>query len=289
MTTYLEQFPATNPNPVLSVAYDFTVLYSNKAGEPLLQEWGAAVGGKLPSCIEDIVKNVISLNRPEKMEVKIEKKVYLVAFHPSSEEKCVNIYGFDVSDWRGSEKKHQESEAREVANLELADILDVPEIQSLMDDLYEFTHISTSLADLKGNILVGAGWQDICTRFHRVNPETCKYCVESDTKLSSDVTPGEFKLYKCKNNMWDVRTPLIVEGQHIGNIFSGQFFFEDEPLDYELYRSQARKYGFNEEEYISALEKIPRLSREDIDTSMAFFMTFANMISQLSYSNIKLS
>ena len=63
----------------------------------------------------------------------------------------------------------------------------------------------------------------------------------------------------------------------------------DEPLDYELFRSQARKYGFNEEEYLATLEKVPRLSREAVDTSMAFFMTFANMISQLSYSNIKLS
>jgi PAS domain S-box-containing protein len=77
--------------------------------------------------------------------------------------------------------------------------------------------------------------------------------------------------------------------QQIGYVFSGQFFFEDEPLDYELFRSQARKYGFNEEEYITALEKVPRLSRKTVNTAMDFFMTFANMLSQLSYSNIKLS
>ena len=89
--------------------------------------------------------------------------------------------------------------------------------------------------------------------------------------------------------MWDIVTPIMVGGQHLGNIFSGQFFFEDEPLDYELFRSQARQYGFNEEEYIAALEKVPRLSRETVNTGMSFFMTFANMLSQLSYSNIKLA
>ncbi|WP_243685039.1 hypothetical protein [Methanosarcina barkeri] len=47
MTTDLELFPATNPNPVLSVANDCTVLYSNKAGKTLLHEWGVAVGDKL--------------------------------------------------------------------------------------------------------------------------------------------------------------------------------------------------------------------------------------------------
>jgi PAS domain S-box-containing protein len=77
--------------------------------------------------------------------------------------------------------------------------------------------------------------------------------------------------------------------QHVGNIFSGQFFFDNEPLDYELFRSQARKYGFDEEEYIKALEKVPRLSKEAVDASMVFLTKLANMISQLSYSNIKLS
>ena len=40
MTVKMENFPAKNPNPVLSVAYDGTVLYSNKAGEPLLHGLG---------------------------------------------------------------------------------------------------------------------------------------------------------------------------------------------------------------------------------------------------------
>jgi PAS domain S-box-containing protein len=181
------------------------------------------------------------------------------------------------------------SPEKEKTSLDLADIIDVQAIQSLMDDFYEFAHITIAIVDLKGNVLVSIGWQDICTRFHRVHPEACKHCVESDTKLSAGVPPGEFKLYRCKNNMWDTATPIMVGDQHVGNIFSGQFFFEDEPLDYELFRSQARKYGFDEEEYIAALEKVPRLSSEVVATAMAFFAKLANMLSQLSYSNIKLA
>ena len=178
---------------------------------------------------------------------------------------------------------------REMDNLELAEIVDAQAIQSLMDNFYNFAHIGMALVDLKGNVLASVGWQDICAKFHRVHPETCKHCVESDIKLSADVPPGELKLHRCKNNMWDIATPIIVEGQRVGSVFAGQFFFEDEPLDYELFRSQARKYGFNEKEYIAALEKVPRLSPTVIDTRMAFFMTLANMLSQLSYSNLKLT
>jgi hypothetical protein len=79
MKTKMEQSSATNPNPVLSVANDGTVLYSNEAGEPLLYEWGVRVGEKLPSTIGDLVQRVISRNSPEKMEVKVGKRVYYVA------------------------------------------------------------------------------------------------------------------------------------------------------------------------------------------------------------------
>jgi len=289
MITKIEQFPATNPNPVLSVRKDGTVLYSNEAGEPLLHEWGVRVGEKLPSSVRDLVQRVIFQNNLEKNEVKVGNRVYLVSFHPIPEEERVNVYGFDISDQKELEEKPQESEAKEKANLEIANIIDSKVIQSLMNDFYRLAHIPMGLNDLKGNVLVSVGWQEICTKFHRVNPEACKHCVESDINLSTGVAPGEYKLYKCKNGMWDVVTPIMVEGQHVGNIFSGQFFFDDGPIDYEFFRLQARKYGFNEEEYIAALKKVPRLSREAVDTSMAFFMTFANMISQLSYSNIKLS
>jgi PAS domain S-box-containing protein len=180
------------------------------------------------------------------------------------------------------------SPARERGSPELAEIIDARAIQSLMDDFYELAHIPIGIIDLKGNILVGVGWQDICTRFHRVHPETCKHCIESDTELSRGVTPGEFKLYKCKNNMWDTVTPIIVEGQHVGNIFLGQFFFDEEPLDYDFFRLQARKYGFNEKEYIKTLEKVPRLSKKSVEKIMSFFMKFASMISQISYSNFRL-
>ena len=289
MKAKIELFPAMNPNPVLTVEKDGTVLYSNEAGEPLLNEWNVEIGEKLPSYIGGFMQRTISRNSPEKMEVKAGKKVYLLAFHPSSEDECVNIYGFDVSNLKEPDETVMESEAQEMANVGLAEIIDIQEIQSLMNEFYKITHIPIGLNDTKGNILVSTGWQDICIKFHRVHPEACKHCVESDTKLTAGILPGEIKLYKCKNNMWDIATPIIVSSQYVGYVFSGQFFFNDEPLDYELFRSQARIYGFNEEQYIAALEKVPRLSREVVNTGMSFFMMFANMISQLSYSNIKLA
>ncbi|AKB49849.1 sensory transduction histidine kinase [Methanosarcina barkeri str. Wiesmoor] len=289
MTAKMEQYPAMNSNPVLGVAKDGVILYSNKAGESLLYEWGVRVGEKLPPNLEIFVQRAISRKGIEKIEVTMGKKVYFIVFDPSPEQECVNIYGFDISSRKKLEGQLQGSETQEKANLELARIIDAKAVQSLMSDFYTLAHVPMGLTDLEGNVLVSVGWQDICMKFHRVSTEACKNCVESDINLTAGVAPRGYKLYKCKNNMWEVVTPVMVEGQHVGNIFSGQFFFDDEPLNYELFRSQARKYGFNEEEYIKALETVPRLSKKAVDAGMAFFMAFANMISQLSYSNIKLS
>jgi len=110
MKAEIEQSPANNPNPVLRVANDGIILYSNVAGEPLLHKLGVGVGEKLPSFIGDIVQRVISQNSSEKMEINVGKRVYLVTFHPSPEEECVNIYGFDISDQKELEKKLRESE-----------------------------------------------------------------------------------------------------------------------------------------------------------------------------------
>lgn len=174
-------------------------------------------------------------------------------------------------------------------DIKLSDVIDFAGIQSLMDDFYQLTNIGVGIIDLKGNVLVSTGWQDICTKFHRANPESRKHCIESDIELSGEVKLGTFKAYHCKNNMWDIATPIIVEGLHIGNLFLGQFFFDDEEIPYDTFRLQAQKYGFNEEEYIAALEKTPRWNKETVNTVMSFYSKLTNLISIISYSNIKLA
>lgn len=173
--------------------------------------------------------------------------------------------------------------------LELADIIDIQAIQDLMDDFYVLTRIPMSVIDLNDKVLVGVGWQDICTKFHRIHPKTCQRCLESDLELSEGLAPGEFRLYRCKNHMWDVVTPIVIGKRKVGNIFSGQFFFDDEPLDYDFFRSQAQAFGFDETEYINALDAVPRVSRHALDTAMSFFTKLAGIVSRLSYSNIMLA
>lgn len=176
-----------------------------------------------------------------------------------------------------------------LGQLELADIIDIKAIQHLMDEFYQLTQVPNAILDLKGNVLVVTGWQDICTEFHRRHPETMKNCIECDTVLSQGVQPGTFKSYLCNNSLWDCVTPLMVAGQHVGNLFTGQFFFEGEIPDDSVFLAQAEKYGFDVEQYMAAVRRVPIWKRETINIAFEFYLTLASMITSLSHSNIALA
>ncbi|TXT60725.1 MAG: putative Histidine kinase [Promethearchaeota archaeon] len=221
-------------------------------------------------------------------------------------EKDEPILGFafvqDITDRKKNEEKLRKSKEKlklklnnilspqyEIKEEEFGNIINKSYVQAIMDDFYELTNIGIGIIDMKGNIIVQTGWQDICTKFHRIHPETKKNCIESDLYLSEEAQPGEFLAYKCKNNMWDIATPIILGGKRMANLFLGQFFYKDEKIDYDLFLKQADKYGFKRSEYLSALENVPRWDKEKIDCVMRFYTKFASLISQLSYSNLKLA
>ncbi len=176
-----------------------------------------------------------------------------------------------------------------VGGMELPDLIDPKTLQSLLDDFYQLTAIGCSIVDLSGKILAAVGWQEICTHFHRVHPETRKKCIESDIFFPAGTRPGEFRTYRCKNNLWNMVTPIVVGDAHIANLFLGQVFIGQDPPDIPFFREQARRYGFDENKYLAALEAVPRWSTAKARKAMNFYIRFTAMISSMGMNNLKLA
>jgi PAS domain S-box-containing protein len=175
-----------------------------------------------------------------------------------------------------------------IPEVELDSIINVDEIQSIMDEFCHLTNMVTAILDLKGKVIEATGWQDICTKFHRINPKTALNCTESDLFLAKNLKPGEYVSYKCKNGLWDVVTPLYVENKHLGNIYTGQFFYDDDHIDEEFFIKQAEACGFDKDSYLDAFRRVPRYNRETISHLMNFLVKFTTYISKIGYFNIQL-
>lgn len=169
----------------------------------------------------------------------------------------------------------------------LQDLINVKDLQDLMGLLYEVGHFATGIIDNDSNVLTGHGWTDLCVKFHRINPETLSHCVKSDIYILEHM--GEANptlLYKCPHGLVEGATPIYIDGTHVGNIFVGQFFFEQP--DIEFFRAQAKKYSFNEDEYIQAVKKVPVLTADEVDHNLAFLRKFTEIIGEMGLTQKKI-
>lgn len=145
--------------------------------------------------------------------------------------------------------------------IKYAELVDVASLQSLMDSLNQVIGIANAIIDTDGVVITSSGWQNVCVNFHRASPMSCTNCIESDTALVNRMLKGEtFAIYNCLNGLVDSAMPIIVDGQHVANIFTGQCFTETPDLEY--FRRQARQFDFEEESYLHAITRVPVIPKQ---------------------------
>lgn len=167
-----------------------------------------------------------------------------------------------------------------------SDLVGIERLQSLMDNFYDVTKAPSAILDLEGKILTATAWQDVCTKFHRVHPETSRKCTESDTALAGRLARGDkYNVYRCLNGLVDVATPILIGGEHIANLFTGQFFFEQP--DTEFFRKQAAAYDFDEDAYLEAVSRVSIFSEDKIKKIMLLLCNLAEIIGEMGLTQMR--
>ena len=160
----------------------------------------------------------------------------------------------------------------------LQDLIDVPNLQMLLHRFHAATGIPVGVLDSDGKVIVANGWQEICTSFHRIHPVTAERCGQSDQYIKTRLCVEGYAEYKCRNGLWDLAVPIVITGEHVGTLFLGQLFYQDEEIDEKFFRDQAREFGFDEGLYMGALRRIPVLTRLKVRQIMDFFTSFVNFL-----------
>jgi PAS domain S-box-containing protein len=138
-----------------------------------------------------------------------------------------------------------------------------------------------ALIDQEGKVLASSKWQRLCIDFHRAHPQTLAGCVMSDTVLAQRLQKGEnYAVYQCANGLVDCATPIVVDGVHVANLFTGQFL-RDAP-DLDGFRRQQMACGFDPEAYFEALADIPVVAEERIPAILKLLKGLAQQIARQS-------
>jgi two-component system cell cycle sensor histidine kinase/response regulator CckA len=168
----------------------------------------------------------------------------------------------------------------------LQDLIDIEQFQMLQDRLNEIYSFPSAIIDNEGRVLTATAWQDVCTKFHRQNSECEKECLKSDQYIADHLHEANPAVsYRCPQGLIDNATPIIIDGIHYGNYFTGQFFLE--PPDLNFFKEQAKRYGFDEEAYIEAVKKVPIWTQEQLNSYLFFIKGLIEVIASTGLKNLK--
>lgn len=167
--------------------------------------------------------------------------------------------------------------------MRLAELIDVAVVRRLAEANYRASGMPIGIIDaVDGSVLVGFGWQDICLLFHRVNALTLENCRESDNYVKAHLSETAPCEYVCKNGLRDIGVPIVVAGRHLATLFLGQFFYEGDAPDRQFFATQAQRVGFDEAEYLAALDRVPTFTRAQVENILQYNQALARFLAELA-------
>jgi class 3 adenylate cyclase len=90
-------FPDQNPNPVLRMAADGTLLYANASAGPIADAWGVAVGQRLPADVAAALRAAAAQSPAGSIEVVHDRRTFDVLSIHVAELDAYNLYGTDIT------------------------------------------------------------------------------------------------------------------------------------------------------------------------------------------------
>jgi len=175
--------------------------------------------------------------------------------------------------------KIQENELNEKNSIE--DLVDIKKLEDIFAKFSKLTGYTTGFVkqDTR-DILISTGWTDICKNYHRGSESSAYICQESNAELTQNLKRSHhISMKECQHGMVDGATPIIIDGEHLADIFSGQVLFNKPNI--ENFKLGAKEFGYDMQGYLKALEDVKVISKDKLKDILEFLSTIAKIIAEI--------
>jgi len=167
------------------------------------------------------------------------------------------------------------------------DLVDISHLRKMFERFSQATGFTTGLVSYPDQkLLIGTGWRDICTKFHRAFPDSEVHCKQSNLELTAYLKDRrKLNVRHCENGLVDGATPIIIKGAHVANLFTGQILFKKP--DVEKFKKQGQAYKYDIDAYLEALRKVPIVSKKEFQNALKFLCEMAVMLAEQGLINLQ--
>lgn len=182
------------------------------------------------------------------------------------------------------EKKVQDVSYIEKKHFDFTDLVNVDMLQQMQNSFAKMSNMAalTVAADGK-QITASSNTTAFCKQLMLSSEDSRKRCASCNQKwVEKAFEEGKCCTYECHAGLMNFIVPLGAGNENLAYFIGGQYL-QDE-IDYEKYRTIAKKMCIDEDVFFSLLKQVPRINQENVEHAMDFLYSTANIVSDIAYS-----
>jgi two-component system, sensor histidine kinase len=160
----------------------------------------------------------------------------------------------------------------------LTELLDLTKLQDLLDGFCKVTGITAGIVDIEGTLQVSTVRPSLCTRYSDITAAHSRCRFNRLHLLQNSPDQGCSRSGYCPHGLVDVAEPIMLDGKQLGSLVIGQVFLKKP--DFDFYCQEAKRCGYDSDEYLKAVSAVPVVSEEQFEHAHALMTGLTSMLAE---------